>query len=138
MSGPEELLRNIEESREVSVDADPKLGPGGWESRPEPPENDEKPRKPTETQRPCPGLRGTCIRAFAVCTFSLCRGLPDLIWRSAQGGAGNRRFGGLNGPSLPQNLSEKVEAPPPPFPVDLAAGGGRLDSPNLSISGPAK
>jgi hypothetical protein len=31
-----------------------------------PKENDQKPRKATETQGPCPSLRGFCIKALTV------------------------------------------------------------------------
>jgi hypothetical protein len=36
----------------------------------EPKDNDDKPRKPTETHGPCPDLRGTCIKAPTVCLLS--------------------------------------------------------------------
>ncbi len=60
--------------REVSIDNNTatetqtlKLGQGGRKPGREPKENDQKPRKPRETQGPCPDLRGFCIKALTVC-----------------------------------------------------------------------
>ena len=45
---------------------DPKIGPQGRKPGRKPQENDRRPRKPTETQGPCPDLRGFCINALTV------------------------------------------------------------------------
>ncbi len=41
------------------------IDPGGKAGR-APKNNDQKPRKPTETQGPCPNLRGTCTTTLAI------------------------------------------------------------------------
>ena len=45
---------------------DSKIGPGGRKPGRKPKENDPKQRKPTETQGPCPDLRGFCISALTL------------------------------------------------------------------------
>ncbi len=57
-----------------------------------PKENDQQPQKPTETQGPCPDLRGFCIKALTisaqsdVCAKPLSRANPSLALRARRDG----------------------------------------------------
>ncbi len=48
--------------------ADPKIELGGKNIGRKPAENLKQLRKPTETQGPCPDIRGFCIKALTVIT----------------------------------------------------------------------
>ncbi len=58
--------RQVRRQKHFYKNTDSKIGPGGWEKRLKTKENDQKQRKPTEPQGPCPDLKGFCIKVLTV------------------------------------------------------------------------
>ncbi len=106
--------RNERKNTHRHRNTDSKIGPGGYENRPETKKNDQKPKKTTETQGPCPDLRGFCIKPLTV---------PD-PWGAA-------------GPWSPRSLlgSSRPPAALRTLPQLWEVAGGGSNPPNRGLGG---
>ncbi len=77
----------------------------GREAGREPNENDQKPRKTTETQGPCPNLRGTCMYQKPCQTENSSARVFDQARRSGQVSPSERSDATLNPHPLHQDLN---------------------------------